>query len=57
MRAGELSDVTKVRYEYTEDCDETLCTGHETEWPTPHIHVIVSGEEPEAGPRYLFLSL
>ncbi len=57
MRAPELSDVTKLRYEYADDCDETICTGQEAEWPTPHIHLILSGEGPEAGPKHLFLRL
>ena len=57
IRAPELSDVTKLHYEYAEDCDETLCVGQEAEWPTPHFHLVVSGAEPDAGPRYFSIKL
>ena len=57
LRDPELSEVTTLRYEYVEDCDEVLCLRQEVEWPTPHFHVVVSGKRPDAGPRYFFLKL
>ena len=57
LLAPELSEVTKLRYEYAENCDETLCVGQEAECPTPHFHMVVSGKRPDAGPRYFFLKI
>jgi hypothetical protein len=57
LRDPELSEVTTLRYEYVEDCDEVLCLRQAVEWPTPHFHVVVSGKRPDAGPRYFFLKL
>jgi hypothetical protein len=44
-----LSQETLVRLEDAMECDETECT--EAEASTPHRHMVVSRERPNAGPQ------
>jgi hypothetical protein len=52
LRDPAKSETTKLRDDFAWDCDEISCTGHEAEILTPHRHLIASGENPPAGPRF-----
>jgi len=49
---------TLIREEDGAHCDGTVCgqggSDEDGEWvqPLPHHHIVVSGEEPKAGPRF-----
>jgi hypothetical protein len=44
----ELSEVTQIAVESALGCDGEVCRGIDT----PHLHLRITGLEPEAGPRY-----
>jgi hypothetical protein len=49
-KSPELSEVTRITLEGDFDCDGQKCLGVESE--TPHLHLRITGLEPESGPRY-----
>ena len=51
------SETSYLRTEYVEDCDETVCRGHEADLTVPHLRVVLSGANPEAGPRAFFMKI
>jgi len=51
------SETTTVRDEADWDCDELQCTGTEAEVLTPHFHMVVTGNNPQAGPRLYRIAL
>lgn len=44
----ELSAVTQIAVESACGCDGEVCRGVNT----PHMHLRITGQQPEAGPRY-----
>ena len=50
INAPELSEVTRIALGDAFDCNGEECRGVESE--PPHLHLQITGLEPEAGPRY-----
>jgi len=57
------SEILMVRIEpaydcYGEECNDTVFSADgELEPRSPHFHVVESGKQPEAGPRYVAIGL
>ena len=54
LRPPEHSAVTIIRIEDGIDCDGLYCLGRENAVSVPHRHWVISGRDPDAGPRRYF---